>query len=157
MKKNIIVIILSVILLYSNTAAEGGNLGLGIIIGEPTGFSAKLWATDNTAFDGAVAWSLIGNPGERNFNTVLHVHADYLLHNFSLLEVEAGQLPFYYGVGGRIKFQNKSRVGVRVPVGLAYIFEGKHVDLFLEIVPLFDIIPATEFGINSAIGVRYFF
>lgn len=88
----------------------------------------------------------------------MHVHADLLFHNFNLFNVNKGRLPLYYGVGARIKFhEDHNRIGVRVPVGLEYIFEGNHVDMFLEVVPLFDLTPETEFGINSAIGIRYFF
>jgi len=31
------------------------------------------------------------------------------------------------------------------------------VDIFFEIVPLLDLVPETDFGPNSAIGVRYYF
>lgn len=157
MKTLSLVIVLTAILFYSNAVAEGGNFGLGIIIGEPTGFSAKLWTGNNTALDGAVAWSFIGNNDNNNHNRVLHVHADFLYHNFNLFKVEKGRVPLYYGFGGRIKFQEESRVGIRIPVGLEYIFERNYVDMFLEIVPLFDLTPETEFGINGAIGIRYFF
>ncbi len=148
-----LVIVLTAILLCSNAVASGGNFGLGIIIGEPTGVSAKLWIGDNHALDAAVAWSFIGNDQD----IILHIHADYLYHTFNIFNVEKGRLPLYYGIGARIKFQDRSRVGVRVPVGLEYIFRGNYVDLFLEVVPLFDLTPETEFGINSAIGIRYFF
>ena len=156
MKKLSLVIALAAILFYSNAAAEGGSFGLGLIAGEPTGFSAKLWMSHNTALDGAVAWSFIGNDN----NTVMHVHADLLFHNFHLFNIDRGRLPLYYGIGGRIKFhEDNNRIGIRVPVGLEYIFERNYVDIFLEVVPLFDMTPENNrgFGINSAIGIRYFF
>jgi len=153
-----LVIALTAILFYSNAAAEGGNFGLGIIVGEPTGFSAKLWMGNNTALDGAVAWSFLGNDGNHNHNRVLHVHADLLFHNFNLFNVNRGRLPLYYGIGGRIKFhEDNNRIGIRIPVGLEYIFERNYVDMFLEVVPLFDLTPETKFRINSGIGIRYFF
>lgn len=159
MKVLSLIIALTAILFYSNAVAEGGNFGLGFILGEPTGFSAKLWLGGNTAIDGAVAWSFIGNSNYNN-NTVLHVHGDLLFHNFNVFNVERGRLPIYYGFGARIKFHEEhSRIGLRIPIGLEYIFEGNHVDMFLEVVPLFDLTPADNrgFGINSAIGLRYFF
>jgi len=48
-------------------------------------------------------------------------------------------------------------VGLRIPVGLEYIFSGERVDIFLEIVPLLDLVPDTDFSLNGGIGVRYFF
>jgi hypothetical protein len=158
MKILTLVIALTAILFYSTASAEGGSFGLGIIIGDPTGLSAKLWTGNNTALDAAVAWSFLGNDGNNNHNRVLHVHADLLFHNFSLFNVDRGRLPLYYGIGGRIKFhEDNNRIGIRIPVGLEYIFEGNNVDMFLEVVPLFDLTPETEFGFNGGIGIRYFF
>ena len=51
-----------------------------------------------------------------------HIHGDYIFHNFNLIRISGGKLPFYYGIGARIKTANKTRFGVRVPLGLAYIF-----------------------------------
>jgi hypothetical protein len=134
------------------SAAGGGDFGLGIILGEPTGISGKLWISANSAVDGAAAWSL-GN------NEALHLHADYLLHNFSLIEVEKGRLPFYYGIGGRIRFADVGDdfIGVRIPVGLTYLFESAPLDIFLEVVPILDLAPDTDFDLNAAVGARYFF
>lgn len=145
-------------------AAQDRGLGLGIIVGEPTGISLKKWSGTSTAVDGALAWSFEGE----NF---FQVHGDYLSHNFTLIKVEKGKLPFYYGLGGRIKFVDgdnergtrrdkdgdKTRIGVRIPLGLAYLFEKTTLDLFLEVVPILDLIPKTDFKLNAAVGVRYFF
>jgi hypothetical protein len=158
MKKLSLVIALTAILFYSSAAADGGSFGLGFILGEPSGLSAKIWTGGNTALDAAVAWSFLNN--NPNENQVLDVHADLLFHNFNLFNVDRGRLPLYYGIGGRIKFSSPdNRIGLRVPVGLEYIFERNYVDIFLEVVPLFDLTPEHNrgFGINSAIGIRYFF
>jgi len=124
--------------------------GVGIIIGEPTGFSFKHWTSSTTAIDAAIAWSFI-NEG------AFHIHADYLLHSFRLINVPEGKLPFYYGIGGRLKTSDEARLGVRVPLGLAYIFQTAPVDIFLEVVPILDFIPKTDFRINAALGARYYF
>jgi hypothetical protein len=34
-----------------------------------------------------------------------------------LFKARHGKLPFYYGIGGRVKFEEEIRVGVRLPVG----------------------------------------
>jgi len=130
--------------------SQNKDVGLGIILGEPTGVSFKIWTGNNSAFAGAVAWSFI-NGG------AFHVHADYILHSFNLIHVESGRLPVYYGIGGRIKFLDDAGIGVRVPVGLAYLFDDAPIDIFLEIVPILDLAPKTDFKINAALGGRYFF
>ena len=140
------------ILLFSNSIyAQGNGFGLGMILGEPTGISLKNWLGRSTAVDFAIAWSL---EGKNSFT----IHGDYLSHHFKWTQVESGSLPFYYGIGGSIKFtDDDARLGARVPLGLNYHFENLTLDLFLEFVPVLLLLPKTDFDINASIGIRYFF
>jgi hypothetical protein len=149
MKRTLALLVLLMLLGGLGAAAQDSGIGVGLILGEPTGLSAKLWLGQNTAVDAAAAWSF-RDPG------ALHIHADYLFHKFDLLEVPQGRLPFYAGIGGRIKLETETRIGVRLAVGADYMFDSVPLDVFLEVVPLLDLVPATEFGFNAAIGVRYF-
>lgn len=138
------------------TAAAGvsfggdGNIGLGLIFGEPSGISFKLWTGNTTAIDGAAAWSFVGGG-------FFQVHSDLLFHNFNLFEVEKGKMALYYGFGGRVKMADQTQVSLRVPVGISYEFEDTSIELFLEVVPMLDLAPSTEAGIAGGIGFRYFF
>jgi hypothetical protein len=127
-----------------------GNLGLGIILGEPTGFSAKLWTGKTTAFDAGAAWSFVSGG-------FFQIHGDFLFHNFNLFKVDTGKMALYYGFGGRVKFADEAIISLRVPVGISYQFEKTAIELFLEVAPMLDLIPATEAGIGGAAGFRYFF
>lgn len=136
----------------ANTASAqntDGKLGIGLMIGEPTGISVKYWQSQRNAIDGGLAWSL----GKYD---ALHLHADYLWHNYSVFEdVDEGALPLYYGVGGRLVLaDNDSILGVRVPVGINYLFEETPVGLFLELAPTVNLAPDTDFDIGGALGVR---
>jgi hypothetical protein len=42
-------------------------------------------------------------------------------------------------------------------VGLAYLFDGAPVDVFLEAAPTMSLIPDTDFDFDAAIGARYWF
>jgi hypothetical protein len=146
-------LILLIVALASSSFAAGGNFGLGVILGEPTGPCFKYWTSGSTAIDGAVAWSF------SNDNS-LHIHADYLYHRFDLIDVDTGRLPLYFGIGGRIRFaegNNDDFIGIRVPIGLDYLFDNAPVDIFLEVVPVLDLAPDTDLDFNGAVGVRYFF
>ncbi len=70
-------------------------------------------------------------------------------------------MPVYYGLGVRVLFENTSprqtRVGARVPLGGEYLLDRAPLGIFLEIVPILDLIPATNFDISVAGGVRYYF
>jgi hypothetical protein len=145
-----VVIGLTAVMIVAGAAAAQGTFGIGVIVGEPTGVSGKLWMTDRTAVDVAAAWSF-------SDESALHLHADYLFHNFDLIDVEKGRMPIYFGIGGRVKFENDSRVGVRIPVGIAYLMEDAPIDFFFELVPLLDLVPDTDFKFNAALGARFFF
>ncbi len=146
----IIFLALSVILACSTVQAQDSGLGLGIIIGEPTGISGKLWTGYRTAIDGAVAWSF-------EKESSMHVHGDLLFHNFHVTKAHQGKFLTYYGIGGRVKFEDDSKVGVRIPLGINYLFAKAPLDFFVEIVPILDLAPSTDFSLNGAIGIRYFF
>ena len=132
--------------------SQDKGFGLGIILGEPTGVSAKNWMTNTTAIDAAIAWSFVDQGA-------LHIHADYLFHDFQLITLGGkGKLPLYYGVGARLKFgDNDTQFGIRIPVGIDYLFSDAPVDIFLEVVPMLNLAPTTKFQFNAAIGARYYF
>jgi hypothetical protein len=101
----------------AGAAADQGTWELGVLLGEPTGFSAKYWTTPNTALDFGAAWSFEGD-GQ------FHFHCDYLFHNYDLIQVERGSLPIYFGIGGRVRLDdNDNRLGLRIVVGAEYLFD----------------------------------
>jgi len=138
------------LVLVTSARAQDQGFGLGVILGEPSGLSGKSWLSKKTALAGAVAWSLTKDEA-------LHIHLDHLFHDFNSMAVEEGTLALYYGFGGRIKFAHQSTISVRIPIGLNYLFANAPVDFFLEIVPMLDLVPSTEFALNGGFGIRYFF
>ena len=153
MKKGFIFLGLAAVLLCGSASAQDRKFGLGIVLGQPTGLSVKRWMGNNTAIDGALAWSF----GSSGYQDALYVHADYLFHNFNLIKAEKGRLPVYYGIGASVVLANDIRAGVRVPVGLEYLFANAPFDIFLEVVPVLVVVPGTSFGVNAGLGARYFF
>ena len=153
MKKFVICsVLLSILLAFSfatNTSAQGqySNTELGIILGEPTGISLKMWQSDKTAFGTGFAWSFGGRGS-------VHIHADYLRHSW--LEVETGSLALYYGLGARARLADNSRFGARIPVGLQFNIPDTRLSTFFEVAPLLDLIPETTFDVNGGLGLRIF-
>ena len=126
--------------------------GLGMILGEPTGVSFKHWVSGKTAIDAALAWSFAG-PGDD-----IHIHADYLWHTpLRSSDPAVRRTSFYIGAGGRVRFENDSRFGARVPFGLVHFIKDAPLDIFVEVAPILDLAPVTELSINGGIGLRYFF
>ena len=158
--KSIIAVIAIVLATASATAHAMDGLGVGVIVGEPTGLSLKYWLDDEHAIDGAAAWSFWDHDG-------FQLHADYLWHNFDLIDPDSfsGKLPVYYGVGGRLKLEDDEGrrhddhtvFGIRVPLGISYLFADAPFDLFAEVVPVLDLTPDVDLDINVAIGLRFYF
>ena len=150
MLKKVILICTFLIILSGSVNAQPSGFGMGVILGEPTGISAKYWMTPWTAFDGALGWTF----GKTNW---VQLHGDYLIHNYDIINVGKGKLPVYYGLGARLVFSSVNRVGIRGVVGLDYLFANDPLDIFLEIVPILDLAPDIEFDFNAGIGIRYYF
>lgn len=131
-------------------AAQQSGFGLGVVLGEPTGFAFKGWMDSKSAIDAGLAWSFL-------HETTFHVHMDYLLHTDAM--TKRSDMPVYYGIGGRIKTGGRGddRIGVRIVGGLAYYLPDAPVDVFIEIAPILDVAPSTDFQVNGGIGARYYF
>jgi hypothetical protein len=125
---------------------------IGAIIGEPTGISGKVWLNKASGVDGAVAWGL----AKEDF---LHLHADLLIHNYKWLHVSNRIVPVYAGVGGVVRMakQKSAEIGLRLPVGISYMFYYFLLDIFLEIAPILELVPSTSFNFNGGIGLRFMF
>lgn len=159
---------ISGLLVLSSVVVRGqdSGFGMGIMLGEPTGISGKYWMAPDRAVDFGLAWGLWRGG-------YVHLHGDYLLHNADLIPVSSGSLPLYFGPGLRIRswseggYYRRGRyydydgsrvdIGVRFPVGLAYLVEQAPVDVFFELVPTLDLAPSTGFELDGAIGARYWF
>lgn len=157
MKKSISALIATFILLIAfstnvKAQAQSDDLGIGFMAGQPTGLSLKYWTSGNNAFDLGLAWSFAG-PYDG-----ITIQGDYLWHNFNVFnDVETGSLPFYYGIGGRLVMaENEANLGARIPLGLNYLFEDSPIGLFVEVAPVFNIIPDTDFDVSGGIGVRFY-
>ena len=130
--------------------AQYRSLGIGGMIGSPTGISLKKWVSRKNAYDLGAAWSITKNPG-------LHLHADYLIHRADLEGMEDGRSYAYYGIGGRLKVvEDDPRAGVRFPFGITYLDPREPFDAFFEIAPVFDVLPATRFSLNLSLGGRLY-
>ncbi|MFZ4738502.1 MAG: hypothetical protein ACOYM9_21275 [Bradymonadia bacterium] len=140
-------------------AAARGPFGLGIVLGDPSGLSGKLFVSRQHAIDAALAFSLVDD--------VLYVHADYLFHasSLSVRSLSGHRFLPYVGVGGFIGVRDNDHgrdddstgaMGVRVPLGIAW--EPRvPIDVFLEVVPTMRLIPETNGGLDAGLGIRYFF
>jgi hypothetical protein len=156
MMKNLVVVAIVVGCIgMSVAAAAPGLIGLGVMGGEPSGFSAKLWLGSHVALDGGIGYAYLWNKAG------VHLHGDLLLHTGSLLPSLVGFLPLYAGAGVRVRLangvENPREVGLRVPFGAEYVLPIVPLGIFFELAPILDFAPGIAFNGNAALGVRYYF
>jgi hypothetical protein len=141
------VLILAAVLSF---APGRGDTGLGFIVGNPTGLSFKHYTSTTTAIDAAAAWSFSSD--------WMLIHSDYLWHSFGAIDVDKGQMPLYYGLGGWVAFgEDDVHAGGRVPLGIEYLFARNDIGAFLEVAAGLSVIPDTDFHLDAAIGIRFYF
>ena len=130
-----------------------GHYGIGLALGEPSGFSIKKFNNHSEAFQYTLGYSTVD--GKEGIN----IGADFLLHNYDFITAEKGKIPFYYGAGIHIKSYNNAgnQIYARVPLGLAYEVSNFPFDVFFEFAPGIAVIPEPELVTNFAIGGRFYF
>ena len=160
----------------------GGNgfqsiktFGLGLELGEPTGLNGKYFLSDSRALDFGLGWIY----QHYYYGDGAHVYLDHLWHPTSLVSTPSLELPFYIGVGVRFwDFEYCDRVGnatlcdrgsafgVRVPIGLSFDFNNTPLDIFVQLVPVIDLLTGdfydrfddrSHFGIDGSVGFRFWF
>lgn len=147
-----IILVLFITIFSSAFYAQERGLGLGIILGEPTGISGKLWLDKDKAIDFGLAYSLADS--HESFS----IHIDNLYHVNDLIDA-LYLMPVYYGFGARFRVGDKrdDSFGVRGVIGVLLYLDEAPVDFFFEIAPVFKLLPETALGLDIGLGGRYYF
>lgn len=149
----------------TNSGRSGSGTGLGIMLGEPTGFSLKSWLSPTTAFDVGVGYS---------WGDYVEVAADYLWH-FPKAFNGAPLVPYlgggavlfvdtypdnryYYRFGTRFYREDRASLslGLRVPVGLEFLPRSAPLGVFAEIAPGVGVGGGLFGFVQGALGIRYY-
>lgn len=142
-------VVLAVLAAICAYAVSAHAVGVGVMVGEPTGLAFQFGGRGDNAVNAAVGWSI----SEEEW---FYVHADYIFLSLVRSREFDETIPFYYGIGARaVLLEDDSRMGVRAPLGLQYETGDLPVTFFIEVAPLFDLAPETEFGVAGGIGVRF--
>jgi hypothetical protein len=135
----------------------GYEFQLGVVLGAPTGISAKATMEQNRSIDAVLAYSLADHHG-------LEFHVDYLVEKARTFSIKGGgPLELYYGIGAHIvsvthgRHDGDTAFGPRAPIGLAYQINNPNVEFFGELALAFDISPSTTLDLEGGIGLRYRF
>ncbi len=126
-------------------------MGLGLIVGEPTGVTGAYRLSRRTAIDAAVGIDELDRDG-------FYVHAEFLFVLPDLLGGGAVSLSPYLGAGGfLVEFKDEIGIGGRAPFGLSLDFKRAPIQVFLELAAFVLIVPDTDGDLGVALGFRYYF
>ncbi len=152
MKKLVLFLLVPLLFIsLGKSYAQENKFGLGVMVGAPTGISAKYWVSEDNAFDFGLAYSFVET------HNALSIHADYLYHENRWFP-KFDRLDFYYGYGVRIRANSdQTSLGLRGVAGLDLMLKQAPVDIFLEIAPVFKLVPSTALNLDCSLGARYYF
>ncbi|MFO8065901.1 MAG: BAPKO_0422 family outer member beta-barrel protein [Spirochaetota bacterium] len=152
MKKRAVVVLLVIILfLLSPPVFAEGDVGVGFILGNPTGFSMVI--ADRISL--GIGWGL---------TNYFHLNTDVWLIDREL----ENDVDWHVGIGGKMKVFNENTdrtysqqkedadlaAGVRFPVAIQYPLSPR-VELFGEAAPGVEVYPAFGLDIDVGLGLRY--
>lgn len=148
--------------------SAGRGVGIGAILGEPTGFTAKFWTGSREAVDAGLAFSL---------SDFFLLYGDYL-HHFrpdygSASSRFLEEVTPYIGIGAELFISTKSNrsdrkfftepgassvgFGIRIPLGAEWLPRNVPLGVFVELVPGVGILPGTFAFLQGGVGIRYYF
>ena len=136
-----------IFLLGSASFGQTTRYGLGLIVLDPSGLTAKAWLKKSGAIAGAIGWSAM--EGHQ-----LHLQADYIFYGGRMASDQNVDFSFYLGLGGKIIFQDQDNAWFRVPLGIDFFTKKSPLNIFIEVVPSFNF---AEIKLSGAIGIRYLF
>jgi hypothetical protein len=147
------------ITLWPASSFGQNRLGAGVVLGDPTGFTAKYALSRSRAVDAALSF------GSGRF----YIHSAWLALWPTGSSIDNYPLTWYLGVGPRLLHYDGSRgrhghrdedhthLGARAPIGVRMIFKKPRIELFGEISVTMDVVPETELDFDFGIGARYYF
>ena len=144
--------------LASASAHAEGQVGVGIVAGDPTGFTLKSRFTPMHALQLHVGIGI-----GRFDNGRLTLVADYLIHADQLFKDVSGSgfLVPYAGLGAKLGLRESSvdpvALAARVPIGVAFLFRKTPLELFGEVAIGIHALPAVAPLIDGGIGLRWYF
>jgi hypothetical protein len=153
--KKYITLIVAVLFLQSHPSFSASHhqdpLGVGVILGSPSGLVAKYWLHSASAVDLGLAYAWKG---------FFQVYVDYLYHflgAFSKGDSSMYPLSPYIGIGGSLTLYNPTEVAVRIPLGLEWMVGHPRIGIFAELVPGLALVPATNVIVQGGVGARIYF
>jgi len=137
----------------SLAVAKESSLGLGVILGNPTGINVNWQLESNRALDLQLGWS----------PRMQHLNATYQIWFPRAFNADGVIFDWYYGFGihrfyhERVRRNERMEIGLRIPFGLAHqLREYPAISFFGELGPTINFVEESSFIIDFGLGVRFY-
>ena len=150
MKRSSLIVIC--VLGFTFADAQPKKFGIGVVVGAPTGLSAKYWRSSSEALQGYVGGGFGG----------VTLGVDYLFHSNAF---NNANIPFYYGpgafigsasIGGPRYDKNSLGLGLRFMFGADYLFPNNPFDIAFEVGPALIFSPVVGLGLEAGLSFRFY-
>ncbi|AHI05729.1 hypothetical protein BDW_06115 [Bdellovibrio bacteriovorus W] len=146
--------LLTLLMSLSAPLAAHAESALGVVLGDPSGLSARHRVDAGHSLEGALAFSAGHRRG-------FHIHGTYLWDKARTFVVEHSNIvELYYGLGFRLinidggRYNGDVALGPRAPLGLLYKIDNPNLEFFAELSLALDIVPSIDVDLDAGIGVR---
>lgn len=150
------IIVFALLLVLTAPIYPKYTTGAGIYAGVPTGVRIKVNFNTSNSLAATVAYDLPAS--------MMYASLDYFYNFRRIAQDRDHEIPFFFyaGPGFRIKTNdvntnNNVHAGVKFNIGAGFMFSDLPVELFMEVSPILDILPATDFDVNAGIGFIVYF
>lgn len=132
-----------------------GSLGLGLVVGDPTGLTAEYYPR-SPGFGQAVEVTLGLDTFDHGHT---YVHVIWKLYLAQLARGRSVDVPIYTGVGPWLAEGGNDdfSLGARIPFGIALDFKAAPLQVFLELAADFQLVHDFDIDVEGAAGFRYYF
>jgi hypothetical protein len=126
---------------------------LGLVLIEPTGLSANYHYAKQKSMAAAVGWS----------RSHIRLNLDHLWYQRDVIVIDRIPIDLYFGAGLRYYQHEKhsgdeeSEIGLRVPVGVSYLFRKIPIQVFGELGPALVLVDESALIFDIALGGRFYF
>ncbi len=153
--RNLVIAFAAIVLALSqaDASSERGKVGIGVVLGAPTGFSIKYWESQRIAYQGSIGGM---------YNGGLMIGGDYLVHENVFRNPQA---PFYYGAGmflgdagfgGPAYSHSRVALGMRGVFGVDYVAREYPFDVAVELGPSLLLTPTVGMGVQLSVAFRFY-
>jgi hypothetical protein len=148
------------------------KFGLGFVLGDPTGLSAKYWVGPTNSLDFGLGFFGYGFNDRCWYDAAGQAHCDRFGYHAGTFNMDylwqsnlvrgQAQLDWHIGAGGRAVWFGGCNgdcfdLAARMPIGLDLMFANPGaLEVFFELAPAFYIVPGFWFTIEGGLGVRFY-